>query len=632
VLKIRIRGREANHEIWYRLFAYRDAVRYMLDHELRQYFSNIDFIHMGDATLTFCAPKILSGASLQLFTSNTLIAEGRLQSAGILAKASIVISRYSQPDQEAHTLIKVAGKSVDTVFWSSINTQRLRAFMEEEIECSRYVFHPGEFPTFHWKNEIMVENELGVFPLKAAYFNSDFQPVTSAGKPGRYGAVIEGVTPSGFVVKRYVTLFCSPVEFDDYSKNVPLTMTKLREYGIPDAQWDQYSKNEERYSFGSLKYFPQHNADAAVFLAGLNDMADQKNTFDTPRIRDRQWWITLKGKLEGKSIPPNPLMSPQKIVNDSSFLLIDTIDPPPGYEKEQIEKMRTVCRRWAEKGGVPHVTLVVHKGKIVFHEAFGVDEEGKLVAKDSRIWMASITKLLTGVLMMEFVDQGLVDLDAPVSRYLPELHGIGNERLTIRHLFTHTSGLSFAGEWASDWNPALENQIAQILPSVDVGGSFAYHRVGYALAGKLMERITGRAVPYLFQDYVFTPLGMKTAFSDNTYGGLYCSSMDLARFGQMLLNKGTYNGVKLFSVQTFETMLPAPLPVSDRRWGIGTTPMEGYGLSESAFGHGAASGTVFRVDPKNDLIIISARKSIGKYHDEFENAFIESCTSLIHNH
>ena len=125
---------------------------------------------------------------------------------------------------------------------------------------------------------------------------------------------------------------------------------------------------------------------------------------------------------------------------------------------------------------------------------------------------------------------------------------------------------------------------------------------------------------------------MKTAYSDNTYGGLYCSSIDLARFGQMLLNKGTYNGVKLFSVQTFETMLPAPLPVSDRRWGIGTTPMEGHGLSESAFGHGAASGTVFRIDPKKDLIIISARKRTGKYHDEFENSFIESCTSLIHNH
>jgi len=122
---------------------------------------------------------------------------------------------------------------------------------------------------------------------------------------------------------------------------------------------------------------------------------------------------------------------------------------------------------------------------------------------------------------------------------------------------------------------------------------------------------------------------MKNAYSDNTYGGLYCSSADLARLGQMLLNKGIYNGFKFFSEQSFEKMLPEKLPVSDRKWGIGTSPMEGHGLSETAFGHFAASGSVFRIDPKNDLIIISARNKPGKYHDEFENKLIESCTELI---
>jgi len=247
------------------------------------------------------------------------------------------------------------------------------------------------------------------------------------------------------------------------------------------------------------------------------------------------------------------------------------------------------------------------------------------------MWMASITKLLTGVLMMQFVEQGLISLDAPVSEYLPELKGIANDKLTLRHLFNHTSGLEFAGEWASDWNVALENQIAQVLPLVDIGKSFAYHRVGYALAGKTIERIAGKAVPYLFQEYIFSPLGMSTAYSDNTYGGLYCSSIDLAKFGQMLLNKGTYNGYKLFSQQTFEKMLPKKLMIGDRSWGIGTSTVEGNGLSDKAFGHGAASGTVFIIDPKNDLIIISARNNPGKSHDEFESALIKLCTSLVNN-
>jgi CubicO group peptidase (beta-lactamase class C family) len=124
---------------------------------------------------------------------------------------------------------------------------------------------------------------------------------------------------------------------------------------------------------------------------------------------------------------------------------------------------------------------------------------------------------------------------------------------------------------------------------------------------------------------------MNTAYSDNTYGGLYCSTLDLAKLGQMLLNKGTYNGYKIFSQQVFEEMLPKKLAVSDRSWGIGTSPMEGNGLSETAFGHGAASGTVFIIDPINDLIIISARNKPGKSHNEFENTLIELCTELV-NH
>jgi len=631
-LNIRIRGRVAEREIWYRLFAYRDALKYAQEHEQKKYFSNIEFIHMGDAMFTFCAPKKYSGSSIRLYNSNKVIAESRLQSDGVLSKATILIPRYFQPGSNANTICKVEEKSVDTIFWNEINNQRVRAFMEEEIACDKYVFPPGDFPKFRWKNEIMVENELGKFPLKVTYFNNDFQQVATADKAGRYGAVIEGVTPSEFVIKRFVTLFCSQIEFDDYSKNVPIKISKLRGYSISDEKWEKYFKDEERFSFGSMKLFPQHDADAAVFLAGLNEIDELNNTFDTPRIRDRQWWITLKRKLMGKPFSQNPLMIPKDIKNDSSIILNDTIVASSEYDKEKIEKIRNLCHDWADKGGAPNVTLVVHKGKIIFYETFGVDEEGKPVTKDSRMWMASITKLLTGVLMMQFVDQGIIALDAPVGKYLTELNRIGNDKLTVRHLFTHTSGLQFAGEWASDWNVSLENQIAQLLPSVDVGGSFAYHRVGYALAGKIMERITGLAIPYLFQDYLFVPLGMKSAYSDNTYGGLYCSSVDLARFGQMLLNKGTYNGSKLFSEQSFEKMLPQKLPVSDRKWGIGASPMEGNGLSESAFGHGAASGTTFRIDPKNDLIIISTRNKPGKFHSEFESTLIKSCVTLVINH
>ncbi len=513
-----------------------------------------------------------------------------------------------------------------------VDYQKIASFMSEQLECDKYVFSRGDFPQFWWRNETRVENEIGKVRLRVSYFDKQGKPVTRAEQQGRYGAVIEGTTANGFTIQRFVTLFCSDVEFDDYSVNVPIQLNALKGYGIREESWNLYKNNVERFSFGSMKYFPRRDPDAAIFLAGLSEMSSMSSWFESPRLKDRAWWITVKAMLKGELVARNPLEFPKINTNEKTTVIKDSISASLSYDSNQIERIRTICRTWSEKNGIPQVTLVIHKGKIIFHEAFGVDEDGKPVTKENRMWMASITKLLTGTLMMRFVDQGLIDLDAPVSTYLTEFDGVGNSKLTVRRLFNHTNGLHNSGEWASDWNPALENQIAHVLPSINIGDTFSYHRAGYALAGKIMERMSGRAVPYLLQEHLFIPLGMSSAYSENTYGGLYCTAIDLARFGQMLLNKGSYNGIQFFSPETFAKMLPVQLTEGNRKWGVGTTAMGGNGLSVETFGHGAASGSIFRIDPKNDLIIISGRNSEGKQHREFEKSLIENCTALIKDH
>ncbi|MFZ4622246.1 MAG: serine hydrolase domain-containing protein, partial [Bacteroidota bacterium] len=626
---ITIKGRLIDREIWYRVFPYADLLEHARKKESKTIYSSFSFIHMGDAVYTGYVPKSLSGRKIEFFTNNVLTTECPLRPAGILNYGKITIPRSEQPSNSRVTLIKLGGTIVDSIDWKKISDERVHAFMNEELVCDRYVFRSGEFPKVHWKNEIMVENQLGKFSLIVTFYNKDFQEVTSANSVGRYGAVIECSTASGFTVKRYITLFCSDAEFDDYSQNLPIRLNRLPQYGINAAQWEAYENNSEKYSFGDMKMFPKNSSDAAVFLAGLHELSAERTTAETPRVIDRQWWITLKGKLDGSNSRTIELKQDPKQNNIVSPLVVDSSSSKILTKTEEVEKLREICRSWAAKGGVPHVTLVVHKGKIIFYEAFGNDEAGRPIDKRSQQWMASITKLLSGTLMMKFVDQGLIDLDAPVSRYLPELSGPMNDRLTVRHLFTHLSGLQSAGEWASDWNVSLENQVSQMLPTVEVGTTFSYNRVGYAIAGKIMERLTGRSVPYLFSEQLFEPLGMTSAFADNTYGGLYCSAEDLAKFAQMLLNRGAYNGRRFFSEQSFGAMLPKKLPVGDRRWGIGTSPMDENGLSDAAFGHGAASGSVLRIDPKNDLIIISARSSVGRFHDDFERKLIRQCVSLI---
>jgi len=628
-VKISVSGKKADKEIWYRLFAYKDVIKYIINNERKDLYTDIEFINMGDAKVSVIASKKMSDLPVKIYNSNNIIAESRLKENGSISKAELYIPLYMQPGQGGTSVIKLAGKQVENIYWSDINKKRLISFMNEEVVFDKYVFPLGVFPEVKWKNEQLVENEIGTTQFKVSFYDAEFNKVTHADKTGRYGAVVECDTKAGFKIKRYVTLFCSNVEFDDYSINVPVSMNNLKDYGIADDKWEQYCDQPERFSFGALKMFPQFNADAAVFLAGLNNLDSTKNSLNTPRLKDRQWWITLKNKIGSNSIIDNNSVRPEKINSESSVFLDATKVFQQNYSQQKLEKLRSVCLKWAHEGEAPNVTVVVHKGKIIFNEAFNTEPESNKVTINSKMWMASITKLLTGVLIMQYVDKGILDLDKPVGQYLPELKTVANDKLTLRHLLNHTSGLHIAGEWASDWNYSLENQIAHILPNIEIGKEFVYHRVGYALAGKILERITGKSVPFLFKQNIFNPLGMNSAYADNTYGGLYCTASNLAKLGQMLLNKGEYNGYKIFSEKAFYQMLPQKLNIGDRYWGIGTTRMDESGLSKSAFGHGAASGSVFRVDPENDLIIISARNKPGKMHSEFEKQFIESCVDLI---
>ncbi len=614
-ITIRIRGTKGRTEVWYRMFAYSDALQFFRRVEHRAAFSHVGLRNFGDASVTVYTRSKDARSSVRALVSGKPVAEGELRSDGIIATTALWIARHLQPLAHQPVVITIAGKAVDTLRWDQIERRRLKAFLQEELECERYVFPPGTFPEVRWRNPEMVYNQIGAFSLNVSYYDGAMRLVSRAEKPGRYAAVIDAKLPSGFILQRFITLYCSPAEFDDYSENIPVRFNQLKEYGISMARWQQYKRHEQRFAFGSMKLLPAHDPDAAIFLAGLAELDSSSSETNTPRIKDRQWWISFKQTLNGQE---TAVLKLPRTENEKNVIL------PSIFSQTHLENIRLVCKDWVSTTSVPHVTLVAHKDRIVFQQAFMGRDSTNAVSVDSPLWMASITKLLTGVLMMQFVDQGLVDLDANVSRYLPELpQGVV---LTIRQLFTHTTGLDeWAGEWASDWNPALENFVAQAIPSVTIGKKFSYNRVGYAIAGKVMERITGRAVPYLFQEYIFTPLGMKSSYADNTYGGLYCSAPDLARLGQMLLNRGVYNGHRFFSENSYHQMLPANLTALDRRWGIGTSPMEERGLSKSAFGHLAASGSVFRIDPENDLIIISARNRVSENQEQFEQRLIEAC-------
>jgi CubicO group peptidase (beta-lactamase class C family) len=124
---------------------------------------------------------------------------------------------------------------------------------------------------------------------------------------------------------------------------------------------------------------------------------------------------------------------------------------------------------------------------------------------------------------------------------------------------------------------------------------------------------------------------MKHSTIDNTYGSLYSTCADLARLGQMLLHRGRYGAYRFFSEDVFQKMLPFSLerinPKIQKSWGVGVAPLGGHGLSERTFGHEAASGAIFRIDPAQELILVVARDRTGSNYDQYATRFIEACTA-----
>src|SRR5438093_6989710 len=88
-ITVRVRGTKGRTEVWYRLFTYRDAIRYFQRDESRDFFSQVELWHFGDASLTLCGRRRDAGSAVRLLSSGKLIGEERLQADGIIAKTSV---------------------------------------------------------------------------------------------------------------------------------------------------------------------------------------------------------------------------------------------------------------------------------------------------------------------------------------------------------------------------------------------------------------------------------------------------------------------------------------------------------------------------------------------------------------
>lgn len=317
-------------------------------------------------------------------------------------------------------------------------------------------------------------------------------------------------------------------------------------------------------------------------------------------------------------------------------------------------QVETVIQREMRERRIPGLQLaVVQNGKIIFSKSFGTaDIQNSIPVTNKTIFpIYSCTKAFTGVAIMQLVEEGKVNLSAPVSRYLDGLPPAW-QAITIRQLLTHVSGLPNILNLLDPKTYGLppgtnEEQIWTKLKSMPVnsppGERFSYNQTNYYLLGKVIEKVTNKPFTQVFKEQQFQIVHMEsTGFGDSrdvipnltptyryvneklvkdyaefppfrrTASGMNSTAEDLARWiialqhGKLLKTKSALE--TLWTAGTFNNNEPT-------LWAVGwmAKPRPKHRAVAATGGSRAA----FFVYPEDDLAVVVLTNLAGAYPEEF---------------
>ena len=321
-----------------------------------------------------------------------------------------------------------------------------------------------------------------------------------------------------------------------------------------------------------------------------------------------------------------------------------------GMSAIRLETIDRIVKRGLTAGGYPGASVVVgRRGYAVFEKGYGRlgwGTSSPAVVPDESIYdLASLTKVVgTATAAMILWDEGRLDLDAPVSKYVPAFSGGPKDDVTIRHLLTHTSGLPAGRDLRRLANGPWEARTVVMSTPLACrpGACQVYSDLGADVLGFAVEAIAGQGLDAFLEERVFHPLGMNDthfrpdiALRDRIaptevssprgyplrgevhdenawalggvagHAGLFSTAADLSLFAQMMLNRGTYNGIRIVSdsaVARFTTRVAGTRALGwDTSDGDGTA---GVHMGERAYGHTGFTGTSLWIDPDRDLFVV----------------------------
>lgn len=312
---------------------------------------------------------------------------------------------------------------------------------------------------------------------------------------------------------------------------------------------------------------------------------------------------------------------------------------------------------------LPGAVVIVGRGDAVhFRKAYGnraLVPAIEPMTIDTIFDMASLTKVVaTTSAVMMLVEDGRIRLSDPVAKYIPDFGKYGKDRVTVRHLLTHMSGLRPDVDLGDPW---LGHEAAIALAGEEVLGAppgrrFVYSDIGFFLLADIVSKVSGRPFKEFVAARLFGPLGMKdTGFTPaatlrdrvapteicTPYGwpcagpgaemlrgtvhdptarrmggvaghaGLFSTADDIARFARMLLHGGELDGVRVLSPLTVARMTSPSTPDDENNvrglgWDMDSSYSANRGelLPAGSFGHTGFTGTSLWIDPATQVFVV----------------------------
>jgi len=321
---------------------------------------------------------------------------------------------------------------------------------------------------------------------------------------------------------------------------------------------------------------------------------------------------------------------------------------------QSIAEVDAIVRRGIKQGIYPGAVVVIgRRDSVLYGRGYGHftwSPSSSVPSPDSTLWdIASITKVMgTTSAAMRLVDRKQLSLDAPVRQYLPRFAGEAKNRVTVRMLLDHTSGLRayvpFFKQTRSR-DTAISLLYSEQLVR-EPGEKAVYSDLNAILLGLLLERVSGMPLERLVAREVFEPLALKEAayhlpaparrravptavwrgqpvqgqVNDPNaalfggaagHAGIFSTGMDLARYAQVWLRNGAGPGGQWVSPATMRRFLTPGANSGPRLLGWDTPEQDakqpslfGTLISPAAYGHTGFTGTEVWIDPAHDLFLV----------------------------